>query len=345
MSEYMSLTTAEKLRRLCAINGTSGDETRVREYILANISPDEYSVDPLGNLICFKKGRNRPAKKIMFAAHMDEVGFIVTDITADGFLRFDAVGGVDPRVVYGRGLVLEGGARGVVGAKALHQQTADERKKAPDFGGMYLDIGAASREEAEKLAPRGSCAYFDADFFEFGSGFVKGKALDDRAGCMIMMDMINSEQEYDAWYVFTTQEEIGTRGAKTAAFTVAPDIAFVLETTTACDIAGVSGDKRVCRLGEGCVVSFMDRGTVYDRGLYALAFEQARKLGIPVQTKTVVAGGNDSGAIHVSRSGVRTCALSVPTRCLHSPACVAKLADIAAVKEMARVMLQATGKL
>ncbi len=345
MLDSMGSPTAERLRRLCEINGTSGDESRVREYILANITPDEAHVDALGNLICFKKGRNRPSKKIMFAAHMDEVGFIVTDVTAEGFVRFDAVGGVDPRVVYGRGLVLESGARGVVGAKALHQQTADERKKAPDFGGMYLDIGASSREEAEKLAPRGSCAYFDTDFFEFGAGFVKGKAIDDRAGCLIMMDMINFEQEYDAWYVFTTQEEIGTRGAKAAAFTVAPDIAFVLETTTACDIAGVSGDKRVCRLGEGCVVSFMDRGTVYDRGLYALAFEQARKLGIAVQTKTLVAGGNDSGAIHVSRGGVRTCALSVPTRCLHSPACVAKLSDIAAVDRMARAMLSAAGTL
>lgn len=334
-----------KLREICEINGTSGDESHVRDYILANIAPDEFHIDALGNLICFKKGRNRPSKKIMFAAHMDEVGFIVTDITQDGFLRFDAVGGIDPRVVYGRAVALESGAKGVVGAKALHQLEGDERKNAPDFGKMFIDIGAVSRVDAEKYVKLGDRAYFDTDFFEFGDGYVKGKAIDDRAGCLIMMDMINTEQEYDAWYVFTVQEEIGTRGAKAAAYSVAPDIAFVLETTTACDIAGVSGDKRVCKLGKGCVVSFMDRGTVYDRGLYSLAFERAQALGIPAQTKTLVAGGNDSGAIHVSAGGVRTCALSVPTRCLHSPACVAKLSDIAACAALAKEMLNAAGAL
>ena len=160
-----------------------------------------------------------------------------------------------------------------------------------------------------------------------------------------MMDMINGEPEYDAWYAFTVQEEVGTRGAKAAAFTVAPDIAVVLETTTACDIAGVSGAKRVCELGKGAVVSYMDRGTVYDRGLYSLAFETAGANDIPVQTKTLVAGGNDSGAIHVSAGGVRTCAISVPCRCLHSPSCVIKLSDFDAVRALAEKMLSAVGKL
>ncbi len=334
----------DKLRKLCGINGGSGDEGRVREFIMKNIRADEILTDNLGNLIVFKRGKLRPDKKIMFAAHMDEVSFMVTDITEEGMLRFGAVGGVDPRVVLGRGLVLESGAKGVVGTKALHQQTAEERKTAPDFGGLYIDIGGRTREEAQRLAERGSYAYFDSEFFAFGDGFVKAKALDDRAGCMIMMDMINSELEYDAWFVFTVQEEVGTRGAKAAAFSVRPDIAFVLETTTACDIAGVSGSKRVCELGKGCVVSYMDRGTVYDRGLYHLAFEQAQQHGIPVQTKTLVAGGNDSGAIHVSAGGVRTCALSVPTRYLHSPSCTAKLSDIEAVAKLARLMLCACAK-
>lgn len=335
----------DKLRELCMINGASGDERRVRGFIERNIKADEVFTDNLGNLIVFKKGKRSPKNKIMFAAHMDEVGFMITDVTEDGFLRFDAVGGVDPSVALGRSFVLESGAFGVVGTKAVHQQSAEERKKIPAFGEMYLDIGAYSREQAEKLAPRGSYAYFDADFFSFGDGFVKGKAIDDRAGCLIMMEMINGEPEYDAWYVFTVQEEIGTRGAKTAAFTVAPDIAFVLETTTACDIAGVSGAKAVCRLGAGAVVSYMDRGTVYDRELYSLAFSTAEKNGIPVQTKTLVAGGNDSGAIHVSRGGVRTCAVSVPCRYLHSPSCVIKMSDFYAVKSLAEEMLSAVADL
>lgn len=329
------------LEELCRINGTSGDESRVREYILANIRTDEAFTDALGNLIVFKKGRKTPKNKIMFAAHMDEVGFMVTDITAEGFLRFGAVGGIDPRVVIGRRLRLESGAVGAVGTKAVHQQSSDERKSAPDFDALTLDIGAENRAAAEEFARRGSRAYFDADFFPFGDGFVCGKAIDDRAGCLIMMEMINGDPEYDAWYAFTVQEEIGTRGAKAAAFTVAPDIAFVLETTTACDIPQVSGGKRVCELGNGVVISYMDRATIYDRGLYDLAFETAEKLGIPAQTKTLVAGGNDSGAIHVSRGGVRTCAMSLPCRYLHSPVCTIKESDYHAAAKLAEAMLSA----
>lgn len=335
----------DRILEICALDGTSGDEGAVREYIKSHISADEVTTDNLGNLLVFKKGRKTPKNRIMFAAHMDEVGFMATDITEDGFLRFGAVGGVDPRVVLGRALRFSNGTLGVVGTKAVHQQSADERRKAPDFPDMLIDIGASSRAEAEKLVKRGDCAVFDSDAFVFGDGFIKSKAIDDRAGCLIMMDMINGDPEFDAWYAFTVQEEIGTRGARTAAFTVAPDIAVVLETTTACDIAGSSGDKRVCELGRGCVVSFMDRATIYDRGLYQLARETADKLGIPNQTKTLIAGGNDSGAIHVSRGGVRTCALSVPTRYLHSPSCVAKLSDIEATAKLANAVLSAFAEL
>lgn len=335
----------ERLREICQINGASGDEGRVREYIKSHIHADEVTVDPLGNLIVFKKGHKTPENKIMFAAHMDEVGFMITDITPEGFLHIGAVGGINPSVVIGRALQLESGAYGVVGTKAFHQQSADERKEFPEIESLLLDIGASSRSEAEKLAPLGSTAYFCDDFFEFGDGYVKGKAIDDRAGCLIMMDMINSDLEYDAWFVFTVQEEVGTRGAKAAAFSVAPDIAFVLETTTACDIAGVSGAKRVCELGRGAVISYMDRGTVYDRGLYSLAFDTAKNNDIPVQTKTLVAGGNDSGAIHISAGGVRTCAVSVPCRYLHSPSCVIKMSDFYAVRSLIEKLLSAAAGL
>lgn len=331
----------EGLLQICAVDGTSGDEGNVREYIKSRIAADEVFVDNLGNLLVFKRGRKTPPHKIMFAAHMDEVGFMVTDITPDGFLRFGAVGGIDPRVVLGRALRFKNGTRGVVGTKAVHQQSAEERKKAPDFSGLMIDIGASSAAEAEKLVKRGDCAVFDADAFYFGDGFVKSKAIDDRAGCLIMMDMINSgAAEYDAWYAFTVREEIGSHGARAAAFTVSPDIAVVLETTTACDIDGVSADKRVCELGGGCVVSFMDRLTIYDRELYSLARKIADENGIPNQTKTLIAGGNDSGAIHVSRGGIRTCALSVPSRCLHSPSCIIKESDYEATKKLAYAVLK-----
>ena len=335
----------DRLKTICSIDGTSGDESRAREYIMSNITADEIKVDNLGNLLVFKRGRKTPKNKIMIAAHMDEVGFMVTDITDDGFLRFGAVGGIDPRVVLGRAVRFSNGTKGVIGTKAVHQQSPDERKKAPETDAMFIDIGASSREEAESYVKRGNTACFDSDFFAFGDGFVKGKAIDDRAGCLIMMDMINSVPEYDTWFAFTVQEEVGTRGAKAASFTIAPDIAIVLETTTACDIDGSSGDKRVCELGKGCVVSYMDRGTIYDTGLYNLAFEIAKAESIPAQTKTLIAGGNDSGAIHVSRGGVRTAALSVPCRYLHSPSCVVKLSDIEAVKQLAYNLLNAAAML
>lgn len=333
------------LKELCLINGASGDESRVRDFIKSKISADEMITDNLGNLIVFKKGKKRVKNKIMFSAHMDEVGFMITHINEDGFLSFGEVGGINPSVVLGRGVRLESGVPGVIGTKAVHQQSADERKNQPEIKSLYIDIGASSREEAEKYAPLGSYAYFDDDFFEFGDGFIKGKAIDDRAGCLIMMNMINSEPEYDAWYAFTVQEEIGTRGAGTAAFSISSDIAFVLETTTACDIAGVSGAKKVCELGKGAVVSYMDNGTIYDRELYNLAMKTALESQIPVQTKTLIAGGNDSRSIHISRGGVRTCAISVPCRYLHSPSCVIKESDFNAVKALAEKMLGAAAEL
>ncbi|MGN0649439.1 MAG: M42 family metallopeptidase [Oscillospiraceae bacterium] len=335
----------EKLKTICSIDGTSGDESRVREFIVNNIEADDVRIDNLGNLLVFKRGRKTPKNRIMVAAHMDEVGVMVTDVTEDGFLRFGAVGGIDPRVVLGRAVRFSNGTKGVIGTKAVHQQSSDERKKAPEIDEMFIDIGASSQEEAEKYVNRGSTACFDSDFFAFGDGFVKGKAIDDRAGCLIMMDMINSVPEYDTWFAFTVQEEVGTRGAKAASFSIAPDIAIVLETTTACDIHGSSGDKRVCELGKGCVISYMDRGTIYDKGLYNLAFEIAKAECIPAQTKTLIAGGNDSGAIHISREGVRTVALSVPCRYLHSPSCVAKLSDIVAVQQLANHLLNAAAEL
>ena len=322
----------DRLLEICALDGTSGDEGAVRDYIKSSIHADKVITDNLGNLLVFKKGRKTPKNRIMFAAHMDEVGFMVTDITSDGFLRFGAVGGIDPRVVLGRAVRFGNGTRGVIGTKAVHQQSADERKKAPDFDALLIDIGAENAEEAGKRVSRGDCAVFDSDSFRFGSGFVKSKAIDDRAGCLIMMDMINGGPEYDAWYAFTVQEEVGTRGAKAAAFTIEPDI------------AETSGAKRVCELGRGCVVSYMDRATIYDRELYQLARSTADKLGIANQTKTLIAGGNDSGAIHVSRGGVRTCALSVPCRYLHSPA-VTWFWISAATAKLAEAVLSAFAEL
>lgn len=318
------------LRELCLIDGVSGDEAAVREYITEKIKDVcTYSIDPLGSIICFKKGRKTPEKKLMICAHMDEVGFIVTSVRDDGTLTFGEVGGIDASVAIGRPVrVGKDRIYGVIGSTAVHNLSKEEREKTPLMSGLYIDIGAVDKAEAEKIVNLGDCVYFDSDFIDLGGNRVKSKAIDDRAGCAIMIKLLHEELEYDAYFVFNVQEEIGLRGSGASAFSVAPDFAVVLEATTAADIDGVNGAKKVCSLGEGPVVSFMDRSTVYDKELYSLAFEIAGNEKLPCQTKTMIAGGNDAGAIHISGRGVRTLAVSVPCRYLHSASCVSEMSDL-----------------
>ena len=253
---------------------------------------------------------------------MDEVGFIVTGINSDGTLAFDMVGGIDSLVTIGRQVTVgKNHLYGVVGSTAVHNLSKEKREKAPDMKNLYIDIGAEDKQEAEKYISLGDCIYFESEFIE-NENHIKSKAIDDRAGCAIMIRLIQEQPEYDTYFVFNTQEEIGLRGSRVSAFTLQPDFAIVIEATTASDIDGVSGNKKVCSLGNGSVVSFMDRSTVYDKELYNLAFETARINNIPCQTKTMIAGGNDAGAIHLTGKGIRTIAVSVPCRYLHSASCV-----------------------
>ncbi len=320
----------ELIQSLCGLPGPSGMEDTVRAHIISRIDGHcEYHVDPLGNLIAFKKGKHPTANRLLIAAHMDEVGFIVTNITEDGLLRFSCVGGIDTRVLVGKRLRIgEQGICGVIGTKPMHLVPADERDKMPAVDSLYIDIGAKDSSDAQRYVMPGDCAVFDSAFVQFGDGFIKAKALDDRVGCVLMIEMIQSPLEYDTCFAFNVQEEVGCRGAAASAYSIRPDCAIVLETTTAADIAGVSAEKEVCCLGEGPVISFMDKGTVYDRMLYRMAFDTARERGIPCQPKRLVAGGNEASVIHKSRAGVRTLAISLPCRYLHSPASVVKVSDI-----------------
>lgn len=327
------------LKKLCLLNGTSGDEDCVRDFIIREIQDYcEWHVDALGSVIAYKKGRKTPLKKVMLSAHMDEVGFIITHITEDGYLKFAPVGGIDPRAVIDRVIKIRE-IKGVIGAKAVHLLSDDEKKTAPDFSKLYIDIGAESREDAEKYVLPGDFAYFDSDYAEFGNGFIKAKALDDRIGCMLMMELIQSDLKYDTYFCFNVQEEVGLRGAVCTSFQVQSDISVVLEATTAADLCGVSGGERCCVLGNGPVVSFMDGRTVYDKQLYQLAFETAEKNGIAVQTKTAVAGGNDAGAIQTSGKGSRVMAVSLPCRYIHSGASVVKKRDIEETRKLLNAFL------
>lgn len=341
--------TTKFLEELSLLNGISGDEGAVRAYILKAIDGFcKTKVDPLGNIIAEKAGASSSANKLMISAHMDEVGMLVTSIKSDGSLGLAAVGGIDPLVVIGRQVVVLGNGKtinGVIGAKAIHHLSADERKSPPTFSNLFVDIGAVKKEEAESIVSLGDSICFKSDFLHFGEGKLKGKAIDDRLGCAIMIELIREDLPFDATFVFTVQEEVGTRGATAAAFTVAPDISIVLESTTAADIPSATEEKRVCEVGKGAVVSYMDRSTIYDKALYGIAFEAAAMKNIPIQTKTMVAGGNDSGAIHLSRGGVRAVSISAPTRYLHSPSCVISEVDYEACRDLARELISRFGAL
>ena len=327
------------LKDLCNINSTSGDEKEIREFILKEIKDScEYSVDSLGSIIAFKKGKKAPKNKVMICAHMDEVGFIITDITSDGYLKFGLVGGIDTKVIVNR-VVTVNGIDGVIGLKPVHLLSDDEKSKSPSLKSLFIDIGAKDREEAEKYVSLGDYAYFKNDFYELGNGMIKSKALDDRIGCMLMIELIKSDLEYDTYFCFNVQEEVGLRGSACTSYSVQSDISVVLESTTAGDLCGVTGGDRVCVLGNGPVVSFMDGRTIYDKDLYNLAMSVAKDNGIKVQTKTAIAGGNDAGAIQTSGKGSRVMAISLPCRYIHSASSVVKADDINETRKLLKELL------
>ena len=332
----------ELLKQLCLLNGVSGDEGEVRAFLRAQAEPyaDSIRTDALGNLIVFKQGAKATGNRLLLAAHMDEVGLIITHVTDEGFLKFGFVGGVDRRIAIGKPVVL-GSDRvpGIISLKAIHLTDKAELKKVPKTDSLYIDIGAGSREEALKKVPLGTYGSFVSQPEEFGDGFFKARAIDDRIGCAIMLELLKEELPLDVTFAFTAQEEVGTRGAFGAAFSVTPQVALVLETTTAADLPGVDSHRRVCAPGKGPVISYMDGSTIYDRGLFEDLRRLAEDNGIPWQTKEYIAGGNDARTIQRTKQGVRVAAMSAATRYLHAPSSVASVADFKNMQELTRLFL------
>ena len=340
------MSMLDTLMELCALRGVSGDEGEVRDYIISCVGgfADEVTVDAMGNVLVSKRGARMPAQSVVLCAHMDEVGVIVTGFTDDGYLKFAAVGGVDSRVITGKAVQF-GNDRifGIIGCKAIHLVKTKDREKALEMDDLYIDIGAKGREEAEKLVSLGDTGMFYDEIREFGDGFVKAKAIDDRFGCAVLIELIKSDLPIDCMFAFTVQEEVGLRGAYTAAYRTATDIALIVEGTTAADFPSVAENKKICKAGKGAVIPFMDTGTIYDRELYGMLTGIAGKNGIPWQTKTVVAGGTDGAAFQRSRAGVKTAGIAAPVRNLHSPSSVAKVSDLEAVRKLVGLFLEEMG--
>jgi len=271
---------------------------------------------------------------------MDEVGVVVTSITDDGYLKFAMAGMVDSRVVTGKPVTI-GKQRvfGVIGCKATHLVKSKDREKALETEELYIDIGVKNRADAEKLVAPGDTGAFDSAVREFGDGYLHAKAIDDRFGCAVLVDLIESDIPCDCTFVFTVQEEVGLRGAYTAAYRTAPDVALIIEGTTAADFPSVPENKKICKVGGGAVIPFMDRDTIYDQGIRSILTEIADENGIKWQTKNLVVSGTDGAAFQRSRAGVKTAVVCSPTRNLHSPSCVGKISDMEAVNKLVRLFL------
>lgn len=328
------------IKKYSQLPGPSGNEQAVRNAIIEDIKDyaSDIKTDALGNLIVFKKGKNPAKVKLMVDAHMDEVGFIITGITNDGYLRFETVGGIDSKVLLSRQVKI-GDITGVIGGCAVHLLEKEQRSKVVKTNKMVIDIGAKSKQQALKYVNIGDTAVFDTDFKKLG-GKIATKALDDRFGCAILTKLIQSDLKYDCYFTFTVQEEVGCRGAATAAYQLEPEVAITVEATTASDIASTPDDKKVCSQGSGAVISFMDNGTIYDKQLYIATFKVAKENNIKVQPKAAIAGSNNSSIIHKTKGGIRTLSVSLPCRYIHSGYCVADVNDIDEVFNIVKIMAE-----
>jgi endoglucanase len=330
------------LKQLTEVIGVSGNEGSVRDIIVEHIKDycDEINIDSMGNLIAIKRTDISTPKRVMISAHMDEVGMIVTGITKDGFIKFKTVGGIDPRILLSK-RVLAGteDIPGVIGVKAVHLQQQEERKVPIKIKDMYIDIGAKNREDAESKIKLGDYIGFESRYKEFGEGLIKAKALDDRVGCAIIIDVLKENFNFDLFACFTVQEEVGLRGAEVAAYTVKPDIALVIEGTTCSDVPGAKEHQYSTTLGDGPAITVLDARTYTDKNLTKSLYETAINNNIKVQYKKSTFGGNDAGKIHLSRGGVPTASISVPCRYIHSPVSVMSIDDYEGCKTLVKKWL------
>ncbi len=331
----------ELLRKLSEAHGVPGYEEEVRALLREELERvcDSVEVDALGNLIA-KKGSGE--RRVMLAAHMDEIGLMVKHVDTKGYLRFMPLGGVVEQCLLNQRVLVHtsrGAVRGVIGSKPPHLLKEEERKKPVKLEDMFIDVGAGSAEEAEKLGIRvGDFVTFERSFAELGGELVTGKAFDDRVGCWALVEVLKRiEIDAQVYAVATVQEEVGLKGARTAAYRVEPDIAIVLETTSAGDFPGVKEEECRVKLGSGVVVTVADaggRGLITHPRVRELLVGTAEEEGIEYQLEVVERGTTDATSIHLTKTGVPAGVLSVPARYLHSPVEVASRKDMRLAVEL-----------
>ena len=325
----------ELLRKLSNAFGPPGAEEEPREILRAELEDvaDEVRVDKLGNIFFHHRGE-KGYPTVMLAAHMDEVAFLTTYIEEKGFLRFHTLGGIPERIMPGQRIIFRGRKRplkGIVGTKPPHIMTEEERKKPASMDTLFIDVGAESREAAEEKGCHiGMTGVFDVEFAELGDGYIRGKAFDDRAGCAVMVHafkrLVGSPCNIVA--VGTVQEEVGLRGARTAAWQAEPDYALALEGTFAADVPGSRPHQMSAKLRAGPVVTIADRSVITHPKVLETLIEAAEEEDIPYQFKKIPRGGTDAGAIHLTKAGIPSGTLATPCRYIHGPAAIAHIEDL-----------------
>ncbi len=331
------------LKALCETPGVPGAEDRVRDLIRSEIEGlfDEVTVDPMGSLLCrrdARKGKN--PKRIMLLCHMDEIGFLVSHISDKGYIYVQAVGGFDPRNLFSRRVLVctdQGDLKGVMnpGGRPVHIASPEDRKKIPEVGEFFVDIGRG--EAAKDLVNVGDMVVMDEPFVEIGDKVVS-KALDNRIACWLGIEAIRglgkTKHGAEIHVAFTTQEEVGLRGARTASFSVKPDIGIGIDTTLACDTPGVPEQERTTVQGEGFGLHVRDSSFIADRGLVAefAALAEAKK--IPYQRTMLRAGGQDGAAAQQAAAGARAVGIVVGTRYIHTVTEMTHKSDLQAARDI-----------
>lgn len=321
------------LEKLICAHGVSGDEQEIRQVIQREVEglADEITEDVLGNLIVHKKGAG---SRLMLAAHMDSIGIIVTHIEESGFLRFGAIGGLEPKAIYQTMVRFRNGICGVI--------AVDEDKEEKEFklADLYLDIGAKSRTAARSMVMVGDTAAFVGPFCANGDRFM-GPYMDNRAGCVVLIEALRQIRNpvNDLYFVFTTQEEVGIRGAKPVAWAVDPEYALAVDVTSPDDVPGAL-HQATTRLGDGAAIKVMDHSVLCHPDVVARLRQLAQDQNIPAQSDLLKVGGTDAGAIHVSRGGVRTGGVSVPCRYTHSQTELIDLTDLEACARLVQAFCE-----
>ncbi|MFT7161391.1 MAG: putative aminopeptidase FrvX [Bacteroidia bacterium] len=322
------------LKNICETPGAPGFETPIRNFVIEEIKShvDSYDIDNMGNLTAIIKGNNNPEnKKLMVAAHMDEIGFIVTHIDDNGFVRFHTLGGFDPKTLTAQRVIIHGKEDiiGVMGSKPIHVMTAAERNKVAKTSDYFIDMGMP-KEDVEKVITVGDPITRERGLIEMGN-CVNCKSIDNRVSVFILVEVLKRLKDipYDLYAVFTTQEEVGIRGASVAAHRIDPDFGIALDTTIAYDLPGAQPHEEITKLGEGTAIKILDGMTICDPRMVKFLKKTADQKKIKWQTEILTAGGTDTAGIQRrGEKGAISGAISIPTRHLHQVIEMANKDDI-----------------